>query len=221
MIERNSGDAGVTRRLCFVGDSITNGTLDATFLGWPGRLCAAARQQGHDLTHYNLGIRGDTSTLIEARWRAECQARLPDHTKAGLVFAFGVNDTALENGALRVPPDESLVRARRILSAAKDWLPVLWIGPAPLDEAQQPLRPAPGVSYDFQNDRIEALSHAYAALAQDLGVPYLDVYTPLSADDRWQAALRAGDGVHPTAAGYERLSALIADWSGWQAWLQG
>ena len=40
-------------RICFVGDSITQGTGDDTALGWPGRLIAAARAQGHDFCGYN------------------------------------------------------------------------------------------------------------------------------------------------------------------------
>ena len=207
-----------TLRICFVGDSITNGTLDEAFLGWPGRLCEAERARGHDLTLYNLGIRADTSEMIAARWEAECRARLPAHTPGALVFAFGVNDTAEEAGALRVPQGASLAIARAMISEAKAWLPVLWVGPAPLDEAQQPLRPAPGVEYAFQNDRIEALSDAYANLAAELDVPYLDLFRPLSADKRWSDALRNGDGVHPTGAGYQAMYEIIGGWPAWRAW---
>lgn len=49
-------------RLCFIGDSFVNGTGDDACLGWAGWICAAARQQGHDVTAYNLGVRRDTST---------------------------------------------------------------------------------------------------------------------------------------------------------------
>lgn len=61
----------VALRICFGGNSITNGTGDDEYLGWPGRLCAAERARSHDFSHYNLGIRGDTSEMIEARWRDE------------------------------------------------------------------------------------------------------------------------------------------------------
>ena len=55
-------------RLCFIGDSLVNGTGDPTGLGWVGRVTASARRRGHDVTTYNLGIRRDTSADIAARW---------------------------------------------------------------------------------------------------------------------------------------------------------
>ena len=58
-------------RICFVGDSFVNGTGDPECLGWPGRICAAARRAGHDVTYYNLGVRRDTSGDVQARWELE------------------------------------------------------------------------------------------------------------------------------------------------------
>jgi acyl-CoA thioesterase-1 len=209
-----------TLRICFVGDSITNGTLDGDYLGWPGRLCAAERAAGHDLTLYNLGIRADTSADILARWQAECAARLPDHTPGALVFAFGVNDAADEQGVgLRVPLDQSVENARAILGAARTMKPTLWVGPAPIDESRQPLSPAPGVAYAFDNARTAALSHAYAALAGTLDIPYLDLFTDLAASAAWAEALAAGDGVHPVASGYALIAERLRAWPAWRDWL--
>jgi acyl-CoA thioesterase-1 len=64
-------------RICFFGDSIVNGTGDDDCLGWTGRICSAARHAGHAVTHYNLGIRRDTSANVSARWRQEAERRLP------------------------------------------------------------------------------------------------------------------------------------------------
>ena len=66
-----------TVRPCFVGDSFINGTGDDTCLGWVGRVCAAMRASGRDLTLYNLGIRRDTSADIAVRWLDETSRRLP------------------------------------------------------------------------------------------------------------------------------------------------
>ena len=115
-------------RLCFIGDSITVGTGDDAFLGWPGRLCAAARSQGCDLTLYNLGIRGETSEDIRRRWRQEAERRLPATMNCALVFAFGINDCAVENGVkLRVELEQTVVNARAILNEAKAWLPAIFV----------------------------------------------------------------------------------------------
>jgi len=208
-------------RICFVGDSITNGTADDQCLGWPGRLCATERKRGHDLTLYNLGVRAETSDHIRPRWRMECQPRLPDHSSGAVVFAFGVNDIAEEAGELRCEPARSLANARAILAEAVAWRPVIWISPAPVDHEKQPLEPAPGVSYSFHNGRARDLVAAQSALAAELGVDYLDVFAPLSNDKAYLASLAAGDGVHPTAEGYARIAALVETWPAWRAWLDG
>ncbi len=205
-------------RICFVGDSITNGTGDDTYLGWPGRLCAAERARGHDLTHYNLGIRGDTSTMIEARWRVECDARLPPEHPAALVFAFGINDTAEEPTGLRVDPEQSARTARRILTAALAWKPTLMIGPTPVDEAQMPTNFGP-VSRDMRNIRIATASRILEGIATEIGVPFLDLYGPLADDPAFRQALAEGDGVHPTAEGYALMAARVGAWPGWRRWL--
>jgi acyl-CoA thioesterase I len=206
-------------RICCVGDSITAGTGDDEFLGWPGRLCAAERSCGHDLSLYNLGIRGDTSEMIATRWRAECAARLPDIHPGALVFSFGINDTAREaNGKLRVEHDRSVATARAILAAAKAWKPTLMIGPTPILRESLTLSLNPGQPRELRDARIAAASQAYDAVCREIGVPYLDLFTPLSADARFRKAMAAGDGVHPTAEGYAAMAQLVGNWPAWRAW---
>jgi lysophospholipase L1-like esterase len=206
-------------RIGFIGDSITAGTGDDAWLGWPGRLCAAERRRGHDVTLYNLGIRGDTSALIAPRWRAECAARLPEIHPAALVFAFGINDTAQEaDGSLRVPPDRSVAIARQILSEAQAWKPTLMIGPTPLLSERVALNFQPSSPREMRDDRIAATSKAYKALCAEIGVPYLDLFAALPDDARFRAAMAQGDGVHPTADGYAAIAELIGQWPAWRRW---
>lgn len=206
-------------RICFIGDSITAGTGDDRFLGWPGRLAAREQAAGHDVTVYNLGIRADTSEHLAARWEAEARARLPGHVSGALVFAFGVNDMAIERGkGLRVPVERSTATAQAMLTAARAWLPTLWVGPAPVAEEGAALGPTPDITYEFMNDRLAGLNDAYARLAARVGVPYLDMFAALSATPAWQPALAAGDGVHPTAEGYLLMAEIIRDWPAWRGW---
>lgn len=207
-------------RICFIGDSITLGTADAEFLGWPGRLCQRTQALGHDLSLYNLGIRADTTELIWKRWRAECTPRLPDVANGRLVFAFGVNDSAIDiTGDVRIPPEQSVANARAILGEAKAWKPTLWVGPAPVNKAGPRVSPGPGVRYDFANHRIAELDKLYAAAAKEVGVPYLPVYPRLIDDPQWHAAIGRGDGVHAIGAGYGLIARHVAAWEAWKAWL--
>ena len=63
-------------RICFIGDSFTNGTGDETCLGWAGHLSTEAITDERTITYYNLGIRRNTSKDILQRWEQECAQRL-------------------------------------------------------------------------------------------------------------------------------------------------
>lgn len=212
-------------RIGFVGDSITHGTGDETLLGWPYRVGQAEVGRGHDVTVYNLGIRADTSELVEERWEAECRARLKPVFNCATVFAIGVNDSAHEKSATldgrRVGLDRSIRIISDMLATARDIGPVLWVGPTPVIEDMMPIDRIPGVVYDFRNEAIEVYSRAYSEKALEMEIPYLDLYSALKDDADWDAALRASDGLHPNAAGYDIMADLICDWPGWRALFDG
>ncbi|MFN8524328.1 MAG: GDSL-type esterase/lipase family protein [Chloroflexota bacterium] len=197
-----------TLRVCFVGDSFVNGTGDDACLGWSGRVCAAAREDGHDLTYYNLGIRRETTADILARWSAEVRPRLPTPAEGRLVFSFGANDLTIEHGQPRIAPDRSVDHARAILSEASRRCPTLLVG----------LTPSPD---DERNQRARVLDERYAALCADLGIPMLRVYDALLSSRPWLEEPTRGDGIHPNAGGYADLARLIIGWDAWQAWLRG
>lgn len=192
-------------RICFFGDSFVNGTGDPTYLGWTGRACAAAASPTHSITHYNLGIRGNTSQQIENRWQVEANLRLSATCDARIVFSFGVNDTRIESGSVLVDADSSITTARRLLARAKTQYPTLLVGPPPIAD------PA-------ANIRIEQTSQAYARLCAEIEVPYLETYQPLSQNLLWMQEVALVDGAHPAAGGYEVLASLIEKWPAWQNW---
>ena len=192
-------------RICFIGDSLVTGTGDPEFLGWAGRICISARARGHDVTCYNLGIRANTSAQILGRWRREAEARTVREQDCRLIFSFGVNDTKDVDGKRIVEPERAVVQARDILGTAKSWLPVLMVGPPPIDE-------------ETRNARIADLSGRLSALCRDLDVEYLDTFGAFYSSAAWMNAVRAGDGVHPVAAGYEEWARLIEAWPAWRAW---
>jgi lysophospholipase L1-like esterase len=208
-----------TFRICFVGDSITVGSGDTNFLGWPGRLSVAETERGHDVTLYNMGVRGDTSEMIVPRWRSECDVRLPDHVNGRLVLSFGLNDTAEESGVgIRVPLEQSLANARAIIGEARGWLPTLMVGPIPLIEDMQPYIFPNGIAYHYTNARVAEVNAGIAKLCTELDVPYLNVFDALVADPAWEKSQRDCDGVHATGDGYQIIADMVAGWPAWRDW---
>ncbi len=202
-------------RIYFFGDSITLGANDGSGLGWPGRLCRAQTWNNRRVAAYNLGVNGDTSTDVGARWRAETAARSRNATGL-LVFAFGFNDASRrDGGGLQVPLPLSLENARSIIAEAQALSDVLWIGPTPLDEAANPLQ-TPYASWETRNTDIAEYDSAYAGLAGELGVDYLSLYPEFETSERFHAALAAYDGVHPADDGYALIAETVAGWDAWQ-----
>lgn len=191
-------------RICFVGDSFVNGTGDETALGWAGRLCAAANR-GSPLTYYNLGVRRDTSKDILLRWEQECAIRLPGSCDGRVVVSCGVNDTVVEGGQLRVRPEASRANLRAILRGAQKYK-VLMVGPPPIGEQEQ-------------DARIRAVSTAFSREAEALGVPYIDLFTPLSSDDAYKQEVSGNDGAHPRGRGYAKIATIIGSSPFW--WFHG
>ena len=193
-------------RICFIGDSFVSGAYDEECLGWVGRIGAAARRRKHDVSPYNLGVRGETSVQIARRWRAEAERRQSPQQEGRLVFEFGVNDVREVNGKRQMEAAQSLAAAREILTASVAWKPTLMIGPPP--GGDQP-----------RNARVKDLSESMENLCTLLGVPYFDSFTPLLSSATFIASTKAVDGTHPNASGYAEWARLIDQWSPWREWL--
>lgn len=103
-------------RVCLVGESFVNGTGDSDCLGWTGRICINANKKGYDITYYNLGVRRETSAELKNRWLSEVSYCLPHVYDGRVVLSFGVNDTTIENGQIRVETTESIENIHTILS---------------------------------------------------------------------------------------------------------
>lgn len=202
------------RIFCF-GDSITLGCNDSLGLGWPGRLCSELTHDEYSVATYNLGINGDTSVDIAARWRAEADAR--SRNAIGLMlFAFGFNDAAQTNGnQVQVDLATSLATAHELLTEARSISRILWIGPTPLDESVNPMQ-TEFDCWNMFNANLARYDAAYADLAVDLGLDYLRLFPEFLASPRYQAALVAGDKVHPGDDGYAMIAEAISGWDKWR-----
>ncbi len=195
------------RRVLFFGDSYVAGAGDPEGRGWVGRVVEACYGADLPLTAYNLGVRGETSLDVEARWRGEAAPRMRAQAAYGVVFAFGANDMTEEDGALRVAPERGAEALGRCLDGAAELgLPALVVGPAPANDAAQ-------------RARIADLSAAFGDLAAARGVSFIGIAGDLSASAEWNAEVAAGDGAHPGAGGYGALARLVLA-GGFLSWLK-
>lgn len=190
-------------RLCFLGDSLTAGIGDIGQKGWVGRLAEGFCPDGIALTHYNLGVRTDTSSEVISRWRGEVSVRLrPDATR-GIVVSFGVNDT--RDSFVATHPVELTVGNldRLLMEAGTEGLPVLVVGLLPVAD------PA-------HNERSRTYDSALQSVCARRDVPFIEVFSPMLQTPEWMREVPLTDGLHPGPAGYQKLAECIAPrWRGW------
>jgi acyl-CoA thioesterase-1 len=170
-------------RIVALGDSLTTGLGLPTQAAFPARLAAALKVKGIAAEIVDAGVSGDTA----ANGLARLDWAVPDGTD-GVIVALGANDMlrGLDPALTRQALDAIL---RRL---AERRIPVLLAG----------MRAAPNFGADF-GKRFEPI---YPELAAKYGVLLHPFLLDGVAGD---AALNQRDGIHPSAAGVERMVAGI------------
>ena len=180
--------------VCFIGDSLTQGIGDQRALGWVGRLAQASfahdPARPRNLTVYNLGLRGESSVAIQARWRGDTDRRRRNGEDMAFVFSFGAAD-----GLHKVPHEDTLRASRDILGTAASLGRTLYISPPPAFD--------PAWSAHIKN-----VGGVLRGICAEISVPTFDFHAPLAADAKYMASLEP-DGIHPDTAGYDRMAALL------------
>lgn len=195
-----------TRRVLFFGDSLVAGIGDPAGGGWVARIAAACFAAGQPLSVYNLGVRRESTVQVAARWRAEATPRVSSSADCRMVLSFGANDTTIEDGAVRVHPERSCEALSAILDETSSLgLPVLLVGPAPVDDSDQ-------------NTRIADLNESFAKVCAGHDVPFIAPFVSLIDSSVWMSELARGDGAHPSSAGYEAITQVLID-GGLLIWL--
>jgi acyl-CoA thioesterase-1 len=189
-------------RICFFGDSYTAGIGDKTSLGWVGRISKELMHSENEITCYNLGIRKNTCQDIEKRWKNEALIRLPQHTKNYIVFAFGTNDTNLDNGKQRVSFEEISISTNKILSESKSYGKALLIGSPPMID-------------NNHNQRIFQLDKIMEEISNKNNVEFISLFKAIENSSEWINEIKNSDGYHPNYKGYEILYNIIKQTTFW------
>ncbi len=170
-------DAGP--RVVFLGDSLTAGLHLPADQAWPAVLQRRLAARGIPFDLVNAGVSGDTTAggLARLDWLLQQD---PDW----LVVALGGND-----GLRGIPLEAIAANLRALCERALDGgTEVVLLG----------MRVPPNYGADYAS----GFAALFAELAHDLGLPYVPFYIEGVAG---RAELLLPDGLHPTAAGHERI----------------
>jgi len=189
--------------IVFVGASLVAGVGDPKGQGWVSRVVGRTHHSDLELTAYNLGVRGDTTADVLARWQAECAPRWRGRAEKRLVISVGGNDAATGVTLAR----HRLNLANILDDAASAGIGTFVVSPPPGDDEEL-------------NAKLDVLVEAQADVCARRGVPFVDCFRPLLGHEQWQSDLAASRVPHhPGQAGYGLIAWLVLH-NGWYDWLQ-
>ena len=175
------------KRVVFMGNSITE--------GWVKIRPDFFEENGY----IGRGIGGQTSYQFVVRFRPDVINLKPKL----VVINAGTNDVAENTGPFDLQTTfGNIVSMVELAKANKIKVILTSVLPAAKFGWNKSIKDAPA--------KIEALNALIKEYAKKNKIPYVDYYTPMvTGPDRALNPAYSKDGVHPTAAGYEVMEALI------------
>ena len=189
--------------LVFIGASLVAGLGDPKGQGWVSRVVGRTHHPDLELTAYNLGVRGNTSADVLARWHTECAPRWAGRAEKRLLIAVGAHDAAKGVTLAR----HRLNLANSLDDAASAGIGTFVVSPSPTGDEEL-------------NGKLDVLVEAQADVCSRRGVPFVDCFRPLLGHEQWQSDLASSRVQHhPGQAGYGLIAWLVLH-NGWYDWLQ-
>lgn len=196
--------------ICF-GDSITRGESDAVYGGWCDRIKTRLIKQfletGKDkISVFNMGISGETTNGLVQRFQHEFVSRQALDQKDTVLFGYGANDLANQDGHYLVDINAYIDNLSRCIEfSQQQGADVVLVNITPIAAY---LDGIPNVNNRIRNDgNICRYNQALLDLSGKYSVALIDVYTPFNAD---KEAYLTADGLHPNSAGHELLYQVIS-----------
>ncbi len=194
----------MTKILCF-GDSITYGEGDPKNGGWADRLKDDLIQyyNGAEVQEdclYNLGIGGETTDSLRARFNREFSSRTVKGQNNIVVFCYGANDVVIHKGKNIVPVQFFIKSIKQCIEHCYNKnTEFVFISLLPFDDKDEGMVNQHG-KQRFHSD-IELYNEALKKIATNVKGRYIDLYADFVATDK--SKLLSGDGVHPNADGHD------------------
>ncbi len=195
----------------FLGDSLTH----ASFYHQYVQLFLETRYPGHKLWTVNAGRSGDTTwgALKDNRIEADFRAAKPDI----MFIHFGMNDVAtfMFKKEMKAPNAGELAARRKryvenlgkvVDEVQKTGAKAVLVAPTIYEDKDDS---TPGA-----NEELAVFTELAAKVAQEKGVPFFDINSPLNRYVPERKATNGGfrftnDNVHPNDAGYQLMSYLL------------
>lgn len=189
------------------GDSIALGSWDPEG-GWVGRLRRFLMEREIDddsryFVAYNLGVSGETTVDLLARFVREAKARWREERNYLILFAIGINDSAyLRDREPKTAPTDfrsnlaSLIERSKMITDK-----IVFVGLTPVDETKT----APcqwNHELFYRNGYIQAYDAIIKEAAQAGLCQFIDLAGAFSTDDVRE---HFEDGLHPDSWGHQKI----------------
>ena len=194
-------------KLVVFGDSIVQGLNDAESNGWVTRLASHLTKRNIE-TNWNeyhavfsLGIAGNTSDDVLERLEGELSVRGSSRGRI-LMLAVGINDACSDTvrQAYRVPPERYRANLEAMIGVGeRECDSIVLVSLLPIIASM--LTPIPWAPELVLTDAArEEYDAVLRSVSHDTNTSLVDVFDVFEAD-----TVYLPDGIHPNAAGHERI----------------
>ncbi|MFC1752648.1 SGNH/GDSL hydrolase family protein [Thermoproteota archaeon] len=193
-----------------LGDSISFGRGESPNIGWAGRLKSHFEPKGFHNCLYNLGVPGDTSTMLLQRFEKEIRARVK-YIHVGdkflIMIAIGINDSLGWGSPDKVmtSPKRFRTNINKMLKISKKHTEnVILVGLTPVNED---LTTPFEVAY-LTNARIKEYDNIIKESATKGDALFIDLHSKMT---KLPYKKLLADGLHPNKKGYEAMYRIIKE----------
>ncbi|MDP3882196.1 MAG: SGNH/GDSL hydrolase family protein [Nanoarchaeota archaeon] len=184
--------------ICIFGASSTHGFYDVEKGGWPDRLKSYLYTKNSEEDYYevfNLGISGNTTEDLLARFKNEASTRKPTI----IIISLGDNDSALNISLKKY--EENM---NTIIKQAKEFTKnIVILGAKKVNE--KITNPVPwNKDAHYTNANIQKYDDKLKEISEKGKVSYLSLFNLLNDSD-------LHDGLHPNSQGHEKIFQVVKD----------
>jgi len=198
----------MTKNILIFGASITYGAWDLEKGGWVQRLrdYLEKKHELGDYFIYNLGISGDTSSMLLARFATDIKYRVDEDEENIVIFSVGINDSAYllkEKRNMTKLADYEKNTSKLFGLAKKYTQKIIFVGLGNVDEIK--VAPVPwNKNISYSNKNIFEYNDAVRKICKKENVLFVDLFNKIDKN-------LLSDGLHPNSAGHLKMFEIIKD----------